>query len=341
MTDPIHDQLHLVLPPNQGPEQNTRQPPKLNEIADDALKVICQYLTVSDMKALRQTDHRLKDYVDKNHVLLSRVRTRAGYTWRDMEVYNPKLNFIGFYRYSFIASENQAPYETSGNEKIFYNNIVPTKEKMASVFSSFLVNEILKKNTKVRLLDMHAEASDNLLFYEELSKYKNHRKLQIEKIDVELHEASHAKILLDVIQPGILTSLVIQNVYDMKIFDGTTLFSHLPHLKKLETMGVEFSMAISEFSHIGTVQVVVSRITEKDMGEYRSNLLEASNFSRHEFRVRNDRHLSKPSMIPYQFTLDDWIPEGRFSISNGSAVDYKIYEDRIIFEKFTPTVPDV
>ncbi|UMM39824.1 hypothetical protein L5515_016712 [Caenorhabditis briggsae] len=332
MADPVHDQLRFFLPPNQEPDQNARQPPKLNEVADEALKVVCQL-------ALRRTDKRLKNFVDKNHALLSGVRTRSVNMWRDIEVETPKMNFNGSHRYTFIARENAAPLETP--DKIFYTIIVPTEERMASEFSSFLMNKIVKKNTKVRLLRMSGDKNENVLFYEELTKYTNHRKLQVDKIDVQLHEASHAKILLDVIHPGFFTSLVIQNVYDMKIFDGTTLSSHLPYLKKLETMGVEFSMAISEFSHIGTVQVVVSRITEKDMGEYRSNLLEASNISRHEFRVRNDRHLSKPSMIPYQFTLDDWIPEGRFSISNGSAVDFKIYEDRIIFEKFTPTVPDV
>ncbi|PIC16187.1 hypothetical protein B9Z55_022875 [Caenorhabditis nigoni] len=313
---------------------NYRHPPKLNEIADDALEVVCQYLSISDMNALRQTDKRLKDYVEKNHALLSRVRTRGGGTWRDMEVYDPKMNFTGSYRYDFIARENQAPSESPG--QISYNKIVPTKEIMASVIVSFLVNKILKKNTKLRMLDMHADASDNVLFYEELSKYKNHRQLQVEKIDVQLHETYQAKILLGVIQPGILTSLVLRFGFDMNLFDGTILSSHLPHLNELEIVGIELDMAISEFAHIETVRVTVSRITERDMGEYRSKLLEASSFSRHEYHVRSDIHLLGQSMIPYQFNHESWFPEGGFSISNGAAVDFSIDRNQIIFEKFTP-----
>ncbi|CAO4383638.1 unnamed protein product [Caenorhabditis nigoni] len=335
MAEPFDDQpiMHRQLP-NEEPEQNVIQPPKLNEIADDALEVVCQYLSISDMNALRQTDKRLKDYVEKNHALLSRVRTRAGGTWRDMEVYDPKMNFTGSYRYNFIAREYEAPYESPG--QIFYNKIVPTKEIMASVIVSFLVNKILKRNTKLRMLDMHADASDNVLFYEELSKYQNQRMLQVEKVDVELHELYQAKILLDVIQPGILTSLVFRFGFDMTLFDRTILSSHLPHLKNLETAWIELNMAISEFVHIETVRVEVSRITGKDMGEYRSKLLEASNFSRHEYHVRSDNDLLGQSMIPYQFNPERWILEGRFSISNGSAVDFKVYQDRIIFEKFAP-----
>ncbi|ULU13975.1 hypothetical protein L3Y34_016470 [Caenorhabditis briggsae] len=30
---------------------------ELNEIADEALKVVCQYFSISDMKALHRTDH--------------------------------------------------------------------------------------------------------------------------------------------------------------------------------------------------------------------------------------------------------------------------------------------